>query len=109
MSHPINLVHRYENRVKSGHYRAIGAEAARHYKEDLPEVDPYDRLGQVYATKVRLSVKLALIRDIVGQAVGVSDLSDIDAISVLVGWAAASRRQFPIELWATLDGESGEI
>lgn len=96
MSHPIHLVRRYENRVKSGHYRAIGEEAARHYKEDLPEVDPYDRLGQVYATKVRLSDKLALIKEIVGQATGVADISDDDALSILVGWAAAERRHFPM-------------
>jgi hypothetical protein len=87
MSHPIHLVRRFENRVASGHYREHGDRAAEHYRA-RPNVDPYERIGQLTSTKKKLSDKLALIRDIVGRAVGVLDLSDDDALSVLVGWAA---------------------
>lgn len=102
MSHPIHLVRRFENRVASGHYREHGEEAARHYRQRT-HIDPYDRIGQLTATKKKLSDKLALVRDIVSRAVGVPDLSDDDALSILVGWAAENYRRYPDAFRESID------
>lgn len=100
MTHPIHLVRRFENRVASGHYRAEGRKAADHYRK-RPEIDPYQRIGELTGTKKKLSDKLALIRDIVGRGVGVLDLSDDDALSILVGWAAENYRRHSDEVEIT--------
>jgi hypothetical protein len=94
MTHPIHLVRRFENRVASGHYRAEGQKAAEHYRK-RPNIDPYQRIGELTGTKKKLSDKLALVRDIVGRAVGIMEISDDDALSILVGWAAESYRRYP--------------
>jgi hypothetical protein len=89
-AHPIFLVRRYMEKVESGHYRDIGKQAADAYRTRLTQVDPYERLGQLVATKVRLADKVTLINSLVGWATGLDgQLSDEGALSILVGWATA--------------------
>lgn len=93
--HPIHLVRRFLEKVENGHYREIGLRAADKYRHELSDVDPYDRLAQVYATKVRLGDKLALINALVARAIGsTSDLSDDEAMSILVGWATIEGKRW---------------
>jgi hypothetical protein len=108
MSHPIHLVRRFENRVASGHYRGEGEKAANHYRART-EIDPYERIGQLTSTKKKLSDKLALVRDIVGRAVGCVDISDDDALSILVGWAAENYHRYPDLFREEVDWDQIEI
>ncbi len=97
MTHPLYLVKRHQQKVESGHYKAIAKEVEDTYRNaDWAEhIDPYERLGQVYATKARLSDRLGLIQALVARATGVADnLSDDDAMAILVGWAAMGYRKF---------------
>ena len=93
MAHPIHLVRRYQQKVDTGHYKTIGKTAAAKYRDVLTNVDPYKRMGQIYATKARLADKLALISAIISTAIDVNDLTDDDALAILIGWAAAERKR----------------
>jgi hypothetical protein len=93
--HPITLIRRHNEAVESGHYKRIGKEAADKWRTQLHEVDPYDRIAQLVATKVRLADKLAMIRDIVGRAVGAPDnISDDDALAILAAWSSVEFRKY---------------
>ncbi len=92
--HPIHLVRRFHDRVDAGEFRAIGESAAWKYRTDLSEVDPYERLAQLYATKARLIDKLALYNALIARAIGEQTISDEEALAVLVGWATIEGKRW---------------
>lgn len=104
MRHPFTLIQSFQAEVASGRYKRAGQVAAEKYRNVLTNVDPYERLAQVYATKVRLTDKLALVNALVSRAVGASNitLSDDDVLTVLAAWAALEQRRYgsedPIDL-----------